>query len=134
MDDVIFSHHQPDTFVLFFFKKHLQRCQVVVLKLSERLKSDLKIVSFSSVYCASVFCKVRHAPHVHFTFFSTQICLIFNSHRDQCMNFHTEQRGWASVCLEIYSNACTQTDNTPPFTCFAPNRPIDSQSETRASH
>lgn len=40
--------------------------------------------------------KTKHSP-----FFSTQLSLIFNPHRDQCMNFHIEQRTQALVCLEI---------------------------------
>lgn len=40
--------------------------------------------------------KTKHSP-----FFSTQLGLIFNPHRDQCMNFHTERKTQALVCLEI---------------------------------
>lgn len=47
------------------------------------------------------------------------------------MNFHTEQRGWASVCLEIYSYPCTRNDNTSLLTCFTPNRLINSQPRER---
>lgn len=47
------------------------------------------------------------------------------------MNFHTQQRGWASVCLEIYNNPCTRNDNTSLSTCFTPNRLINSQSDKR---
>lgn len=70
---------QPGCLNLCFYKTS---CGEMSKTINVMLNSFLK--SFRS--------ELRHSTR--FIIVSTQICLIFNPHRDQCMNFHTEQIGW----------------------------------------